>query len=509
MARGLVGRCLLALLSGLCLSAAFEPLAQPWLIPFSVAGLVISVYRLPATRAWIPGVVYGIGFQFSLLWWMRAIGPDAWLALSGLEALFFAPLGSALAVISAARYWPLWTAAAWVVTEELRSRFPFGGMPWGRLAYASIDTSVAGWLPWVGATGTGLVWATVGATMAWWAVEGMRRRRLALAGALAVGGLIGLPMAIPYSPSPSGEIVVAAVQGGVPGDGTDVLFDHRQVTANHVRATRALADEVADGRVEPPDLVIWPENSTAVDPFTDPDVNAGIAQANAAIETPLLLGAIVQGVEPDQVLNQGILWDPDSGAADRYTKRHPVAYGEYIPFRRQLPWTANFGRLREIGRDMLAGVRTEPLTVDGTRLANAICFDVAYDDGIGDQVRSGSDLITVQTSNAMFIETAQVDQQFAISRVRAIEARKYVVVAAMNGVSGVIDDRGNVVSRADLLVTDVLVERVPKLGRVTLGVRLGESIGYACLALTAIGLMLGGLGYRRGRGDTRSAASAE
>lgn len=480
-----------ALASGALLAAAFEPLAMGWVILPAVAGLVLSTRGLRPAIAWVPGLAFGVAYQFILLLWIRAIGPDAWIALSIVESLFFAALGSCFAVLGRLPGWPAWLAVAWVAVEQLRASFPFGGLPWGRLSFASVDTPIAAWLPYVGSTGTSLVWAFLGTTTAWFVVSlrGSPARALVLTATVAAVSL--LPAVVPYDSVKTGDITVAAVQGNVPGDGTDVLFDHRQVTANHVGATVQLAADVSAGRVARPDFVVWPENSTAVDPFLDSEINAGINAASAAIAVPILVGAIVQGPVTAEVLNQGIVWDPETGGGDRYTKRHPVPYGEYIPFREQLPFSANFGRLREIGRDMLGGERVEPINVGGVLIANSICFDVAYDDGIYDQVRQGSDMLVVQTSNAMFIKTAQIEQQFAISRVRAIESGKYVVVAATNGVSGVIAPSGEVVVRAKVRAQAAVVATISAAPAISPGIRLGPILVWACVIATVVGLSLG------------------
>ena len=122
---------------------------------------------------------------------------------------------------------------------------------------------------------------------------------------------------------------------------------------------------------------------------------------------------------------------------------------------------------------MLSGTRITPLTIDGARVAAAICFDVAYDDGIHDQVAEGGQLLTVQTSNAMFIHTNQIEQQFEISRLRALETGRYVAVAAVNGVSGIIAPDGTVVERAGIRTQAVLTADVGLVDEVTPGVRLG------------------------------------
>ncbi|HEU4810677.1 MAG TPA: apolipoprotein N-acyltransferase, partial [Nocardioides sp.] len=466
-----------------------------------VAGFVLTARGVAPSRAWVPGLVFGTGFYFVLIFWMRAVGTDAWVALAALEASFYGILGALNAVLTKHRWWPLWTAAAWVTIETWRSSWPFSGMPWGRLAFATVDTPVASSLPYVGATGVSFLLALAGSVLAWLVVTQGRARLVPAVGLVALGVLIAVPASAPYEPTPDDHATVAAVQGDVPGAGDDILLDFRQVTENHVRATIDLADDVEAGRTPRPDFVIWPENSTAVDPFTDPTTNAGIRAASAAIDVPILVGAIVDA-GPHYVLNQGIVWDPVTGGGDRYTKWHPVPYGEYIPFRRF--FSGNFGRLAVIPRDMLSGTRTEPLTIDGVEVADAICFDVAYDDGIYAQVTRGAQMLTVQTSNATFIHTDQIDQQFAISRLRAIETGRYVVVAATNGVSGVITPDGEVVDRAGVRSRAVLVERIGLDSAITPAVRIGSWSGRLFLGLMVLGLVLGLLPYRGNRQTARA-----
>jgi apolipoprotein N-acyltransferase len=168
-----------------------------------------------------------------------------------------------------------------------------------------------------------------------------------------------------------------------------------------------------------------------------------------------------------------------------------------------------FDRLREVGRDMLSGTRREPLDVNGVKLADAICFDIAYDDGIHDQVTRGAELLTVQTSNASFIFTDQIDQQFAITRLRAIESGRWLVVAATNGITGVIAPDGTVVASADPRTTEVLVERVGLSTELTPAIRLGVWPSRVFAGLSILGVLLGGIAYRRQREQAESPPAAD
>jgi apolipoprotein N-acyltransferase len=154
---------------------------------------------------------------------------------------------------------------------------------------------------------------------------------------------------------------------------------------------------------------------------------------------------------------------------------------------------------------MLSGSRTTPLSVNGVEIADSICFDVAYDDGIYAQVREGAEMLTVQTSNASFIFTNQIDQQFAITRLRAIETGRWLAVASTNGISGVIAPDGTVAARSETRTTSVEVEEVALMSGLTPAVWLGAWPSRAFTLLTCLGLALGIVTYRRNGDSTRRA----
>jgi apolipoprotein N-acyltransferase len=210
-------------------------------------------------------------------------------------------------------------------------------------------------------------------------------------------------------------------------------------------------------------------------------------------------------LDDEQVLNQGIVYRPGLGSGDRYTKRHPVPYGEYIPFRGSLI-PSTYGKLRLVPRDMARGTGLEPLRVGEVRVADAICFDVAYDEGIAGQVARGAELVTVQTSNAMFSRTGQLAQQFEISRLRAQETGRWVVVAAINGISGIVRPDGSVVASVPARGQEVLVETVGLSSTLTPAVRLGVWPGRAALAFLVGHTLVVLIAYRRRGRGTRDVA---
>ena len=94
------------------------------------------------------------------------------------------------------------------------------------------------------------------------------------------------------------------IQGDVPQAGLDAFGQREAVLDNHVRVTEQLAAAVAAGRQPRPDIVIWPENATDIDPFADARAHQLIQQAVDAIDVPVLVGAVVAAPDdPTRVWN--------------------------------------------------------------------------------------------------------------------------------------------------------------------------------------------------------------
>jgi len=490
---------LLAVAAGLSLYAAFPPLGWWAVAPLGVALLAVACHGGTARRGALLGLLAGLAFFVPLLRWSGLeVGPVPWLLLALSQAAFVVPLGAALPTLLRLPAAPLWVAGAWVAQEALRSRLPFGGFPWGRLAFSQADTPLT---PLAALGGAPLVTAGVaalGGVLALVALDRSRRTALTAAGlaaAVALPALAAVPLAV-RSGADDEQVAVAVVQGNVPRLGLDFNAQRAAVLTNHVEATRGLAADVRAGRAEQPDLVVWPENSSDIDPFADPTAFAAIDAAVRDIGVPVLVGAVLDG-PGDKISNTGIVWDPEAGPGDRYVKRHPVPFGEYIPLRSLARRVSS--QVDLVPRDFAAGETVGVLDVGPARLGDVICFEVAYDALVRDTVREGGRLLVVQTNNATFGRSPQTEQQLAMSRLRAVEHGRAVVVSATSGVSAVIQPDGTVSHRTQVFTQDVSVTSVPLRDARTPATRLGVVPELLLVLLAVAGVVLG-----RRRAGTRA-----
>ncbi|MGR6319556.1 apolipoprotein N-acyltransferase [Micromonospora soli] len=487
-----------ALLAGLAMLAAFPPYGVWALAPAGVALLAAAAHRRRLRAGAGLGFLAGVALFGPLLEWTNLhTGYLPWILLSLLQAGYLALLGAATAWVSPLvdrhRWaWPAVTGLLWVGQEALRDRTPFGGFPWGRLAFSQ-DTSpllrlaALGGAPLVtfaAALAGGLL-----VTLAWrdWRrPAGQWRPVAALAAALAA--LLAVGPAVPAGVRGGGDtITVAIVQGNVPRLGLDFNAQREAVLINHVEATLKLAEQVTAGSQRRPDLVVWPENSSDIDPLRNPDAGYRISQAADAIGAPILVGAVLLGPGAGQVRNAGLLWRPGTGPDldQLYTKRHPVPFAEYIPLRKIARMvSAEVDRVRS---DFVPGAHAGVLDAGPATLGDVICFEVAYDGLVRDTVTGGGQLLVVQTNNATF-DVAEARQQLAMVRLRAVEHGRSALMASTVGVSGFVSPDGRVDGATGFNTAAVVVRQMRLGDGRTLATRAGvwPEVALAALAVAAL-----------------------
>jgi apolipoprotein N-acyltransferase len=468
--------------AGLLLWLAFPDQGLWWLAPLAVAVFGGATLRAGGPRGFLLGLVAGMAFFVPTLSWSGVyVGMVPWFALAALEALYFAVQGAVTGyagrrLIAARHPWAAHTLVplGWVAQEWARSTTPYGGFPWARLAFSQADSPLAHLARWAGAPGVTFGVALVGMLLLSAAVLVVRgsRRRAAPVLALAAAAQLG-PAAIAL-PTDGRTETIGFVQGNVPTSGLDFNAQRRAVLDNHVNGTLSLAERAT----KDPGLVVWPENASDIDPLRNPDAADQIAAAQQAVGVPLLVGAVL-AEPPGRSSNVSLLYDGAQTPSQRYTKIHPVPFAEYIPNRE---FFAMFTPAANLAGNFVAGTRVgvfEVPAADGSYAAlPTICFEVAYDGLMRESVAAAGEtdsVILVQTNNATFGYTAESEQQFAISRIRAIEHGRSVVHVSTVGVSGFIAPDGTVTQKTSLFTPAQRVAAVSLRSERTLADQLGQA----------------------------------
>src|SRR5215831_7237357 len=487
---------LAAVAGGLALTAAFPPAGVWPMAPLGPALLVVALQGRTLRASVLAGLLFGLALFVPLLSWLINVAWYAWGALAVAEAVIFALLCAGQRVLLSLRAWPVAVAGWWVAAEALRARWPYA-FPWGRLAMSQAGTPAAPWAAIGGAPLLTFLVALVGTTLAWALLVPARRRAplvparqralLWLAPAAAIGlALAGSLLPVDRQAPGTPAATVAAIQGNVP-HARDLpgLLRANTVTANHAAATERLAAQVRAGTRPAPDLVIWPENSTDLDPGLYPQIYAKISAAVNAINRPVLVGALLA----DPVRNAGQLWLPGRGPVQTYLKRQLVPFGEYIPFRGLLKHITSLVNLQP--QDFTAGHRAVVFRAGNIRLGDVICYEIGFDHLVSSEVNAGANLLAMQTNDATFEvdgQRGETLQQLAMARIRAVESNRAVVVASTTGVSAIIAPDGRLIAHSGTWQRAVLEARVPLVSQRTLADRIGAWPQAMIVALTLAAL---------------------
>jgi apolipoprotein N-acyltransferase len=407
---------LLSALSGALLSAAFEPVGKWWVAPIAIAA---HMYALSISRKKVlSSLLFALTLNLIVLHWSSTfVGSVPWVILALGMSIFYLPL-SLVSRYGLAAY-PL----IYILMEEVRNRFPFGGFGWVRIAYTQADSPFSQIAAVGGASALSALTLFLG-LIVFYGVKG----KFSLITLLPF-----LLIFVPMNLSTIGTAKVMMIQGNVPMMGLDFNSRAKAVFNNHFERTQ---EEIkSDPNV---DFILWPENSVDVDPFLNSDVKSSLD----SIKQPLIIGAILD--KGNSIYNTSILWGGE--LPNTYFKQHLTPFGEYIPLR-------SFARLVtplvDDVEDFSPGNRGKTFSIGEIKVAPVICYEL-IDDDLLHKAAVNSNILAVQTNSATFGMSAESAQQLSITRIRAIEHGRNIASVSTTGYSAVIDYTGKVSEKTSM-----------------------------------------------------------
>ncbi|WP_432432626.1 apolipoprotein N-acyltransferase [Cryobacterium breve] len=480
---------LLAAGAGAILDGGFPDRSWWVLAPLGVLLMFVALLGRRPAPALLVGMVAGLSFWLIHISWITLyLGPVPWLALGGLEAIFFGVGLWLIAVVlnRGPRAWPtrwgrlglvpLVVAGLWTAREAISAVWPYGGFAWGRVAISQSESPFAGLVAWVGMSGLSFL-------IVWLSALALQLLREVGWGALArwtvLTASVALLLVVPAVPiAQSGEARIAAVQGASDA-GLFAQYSPGQILADHTSATLPLVGQ-------PVDFVVWPENGSDIDPTRSQDAANVLDYVSRAMMAPLITGTITY--RDGKYYNTSLLWKAGEGVTALYDKVHPVPFAEYMPDRAF--WRPFAPELIDlISRDYQLGTQPNVFDVNGILAGIAICFDIADDQLVHQMIDSGATVILAQTNNADFGHTDESVQQLAIARLRAIEAGRTVVNISTVGTSAIIAPDGHTMDSLPTWVPGSMVQTVPLSTTRTPAMAAGRGIEWLVSGLGLAGLV--------------------
>lgn len=514
--------------AGLLLWASFPLLNWWWaaVVAFALLGAVLVRPGTTPVGGLGYGFLFGLAFYLPLLAWSSDfVGVRPWWVLTVVCAVYPGLFGLLAVVVRGVPGWPVWFAALWATQEWAKSSFPFGGFPWGTVGFGQtsgplLPLAALGGVPLLSAAIVLVGCASTAITvviMRWvrGVGTGAHRHTSAVSAVLLpvvcvclvvlATAAVGLQVrGVGAGSGSEPAVTVAAVQGNVPRLGYDFNAQRRAVLDNHVRETLKLAGDVAVGHDSQPRLVIWPENSSDIDPLTNPDAAEEIMYAAEAIRAPIVVGMIraapgATGQYPSSWMNTAWVFDPHTGWGERHDKVIIQPFGEY------LPWPGLFRHLSDhadYAGHFVPGHGDGVVHAAGVPVGVATCWEVLFDRAPRRAVLSGAQLLAVPTNNATFDATMS-RQQLAVAKARAVEHDRYVVVAGTSGISAIIAPDGRELASTGFNQAAHLDSPVRLTTRLTPATRWGPVVQWLLVGAGVAAVIVAALhgwfacGYRR------------
>ncbi len=483
-----------AALSGILFALAFPPFGATLLLPLALVPWLVALAREESrTRALLSGAVFGLVYWCISIRWIIYVVTQyggqsgvmgvvclvilagilaEWPAIAGWGTVAAAPPGSAarLAVF------PI----LWAASEHARS-FVYKGFPWNLTGHALFreplwTQSASVW----GVFGLGLSVAAVAALLA--RAASVHRVRPAAAAALlaAALGLFGALRLSRPTPAEGGEISVALLQ-------PNLTEQMRSTVSGRVASYDALLAQAHVAAEAGPDLIVIPES-------TLPGTWQGSARIRADLTEITRRGSSILFNDLDEeadgrYYNAARLLTPEGLAGAPYRKVHLVPFGEYVPLPRLFFFvrrvSAAIGEFTPAPEPVL--VRSGPLA-----LGIGVCYEIVYPGLVRREVADGANLLATLTNDSWYGRAGAQEQHFAGAALRSVENERYLIRAAITGISGIVDPRGRILAESKPDEKTTVTGSVRRVAEQTAWTRWGYWIPRAT-TLFGVGVLLFGL----------------
>jgi apolipoprotein N-acyltransferase len=465
---------LLAVLSGIMLTASFPPGHLEWMAWIAIIPLLISIEKERPLNIFRLGMIAGLAHYLTLLYWaiyaVNTYGELGIVASTGilfLLCLYLSLYPAVFAVLSGffkqRKFVALGIAAIWASLEYIRAVL-ITGFPWCLLGYSQFNHSALIQIADVtGVYGISFLVAAVNALIYLLIFDrprlaGMKDFTFETA---TVAILILISLVYGYhrlagadtNDKEARSLKVAIIQGNIDQSvkwDTDFM---KESMDKYLTMTRSVFNSK-------PGLIIWPE--TAAPFFFQDNTESSQDILNAAKESGAWLIFGTPAYEREDILfvkyyNRAYLASPKGTIEGYYDKVHLVTFVEYVPFSNFLPF---IHRMVTAAGDFSSGTQSGLLKISNETAGALICYEAIFPELSRKEVQGGADFLVVLSNDAWFGMTSAPYQLMTMSAFRAVENRRPLIRATNTGFSGFIDPWGRTVFESDLFTTEVLTKSV-------------------------------------------------
>ena len=388
----------------------------------------------------------------------------------------------------------------WVAVEFARARVT--GFPWDLLGNSQVDNLLLTRLaPATGVTGLSFVIVAANAAIvSLWLNRKMKPGRLAstivvLALATEAGSLLN-PIRQADLTAPTEKVVMMQENLEVGAVGRQIrplavdqelqLFTDASEHPQVLPSTLVTRDLVPDREAAPPKLIIWPEAPSHLR-SDDLGTRAQLSDLARHVQAPLIIGSL--GVDLDNSVARGYyLYDsatlltPEGTYSGRYDKIHLVPWGEYVPFKQFFAFAQ---KLTEGVGDMDRGRDRTVFRTGGHAYGVFICYESIFGDEVREFVQRGADVLVNISDDGWYGDTGAPWQHLNMTRMRAIENHRWVLLDTNTGITSVIDPRGRLSAQAPRHSRAAYAMLFNYSDRLTFYTRFGDWFAWLCVTVTA------------------------